>query len=180
MLAPVRVFECISRYVNKVSIWVTGILALGLVLIAFFGVITREFGHSLSWNEELESYIFIWITCIGAAITYRGMGHPAVTTLVDRLPVRGRAMVRLLADLGVAAFALGFAWFGFQMSVLEVNETASSLNMPMVYPYLGLPIGGVCIFIHALHFAVEDVTAILDTGRAHVIEAERVKFAGGE
>lgn len=175
-----RVLEKVSFYINKLSIWITGILVVVMVLIGFAGVIARGSGHSLSWNEELESYIFIWITCIGAAITYRAMGHPAVTTVVDKLPIRVRTIVRILSDLGVALFALVFAWYGIQMSGLELNETASSFNMPMVYAYLCLPIGGFLIFIHALRFTLEDITASFNSNKALAIEEERFKFIGGE
>lgn len=156
MATIAKVSNNITSFIDRVSGFLVKLLFVVMVALAFTGVVARGIHHSLSWNEELETYLFIWILCIGAALTYRVKGHPAVMFLVERFPKNLSLLATLVSHIAVTVFACIFTWYTLRMSFLEVGETASSMNMPMVYPYMGLPIGGFLFMVYSINFIIQD------------------------
>jgi TRAP-type C4-dicarboxylate transport system permease small subunit len=141
----------ISDWVQRISLILCGIVLIAMVVIAGLGVFYRFILHnSLSWNEELDAYLFVWLTCLGGAIGFKFGAHPAVTFLVDRIPNNVRKLVIALSDAIVAVLGVVMLIYGGEMVTLIGTETASSINMSMTYPYLAIPVGGVALIVHAI------------------------------
>lgn len=141
----------IDGIVLKVTLFLCCCLLLAAVGIAGLGVIFRFVLHdSLSWSDEVASYLFVWLTCLGAAAGIKLRAHPQVRVLADRVP---GALVPLLNDLtDCAIFALGavFIVYGSDMLELMGTETAASIPLSMVYPYLSIPVCGALIAFHSV------------------------------
>ena len=57
-----------------------------LTLLAVWQVITRYvFNDPSTWSEELSSYMFAWVTLLGAAYVFGQMGHMNIPILIERL-----------------------------------------------------------------------------------------------
>jgi TRAP-type C4-dicarboxylate transport system permease small subunit len=136
--------------VLKATLVVCGSLLLAMVVIQALGVIFRFILHdSLSWSDEVSSYLFVWLTCLGAAAGVKLRVHPEVKALADRMPAFTQTALRDLTDLAIAGLGLIFVVYGGSMLSLMGDETASSLPISMVYPYLSIPVGGVLLILHA-------------------------------
>ena len=59
------------------------------------------------WTEELSRFLFIWMIMLGAMIAVREETHFVVDVL-PRLPARADAMLTVISNLFVLAFALVF------------------------------------------------------------------------
>jgi TRAP-type C4-dicarboxylate transport system permease small subunit len=144
-------FDYLSDSAQKLSIVLGGICLICMLCVAGLGVVFRFLLHnSLSWNEELDGYLFVWLTSFGAAIGYKLRAHPSVEVLVDRFPKILKKISLTLSDLIVLSLGLVFTIYGGQMVQLVMSETASSMDIPMGYPYAALPIGGILLIIHAM------------------------------
>lgn len=160
-----RIADAIVRFddlVLKLTLVICGLLLLAMVVIEALGVIFRFVLHdSLSWSDELASYLFVWLTCLGAAAGIKLRVHPEVKALADRLPVAMQQGLEDLADIAIAALGAVFVIYGGDMLALIGSETASSLPISMVYPYLAIPVGGALLILHA---ATRVVTSHLSPG----------------
>jgi TRAP-type C4-dicarboxylate transport system permease small subunit len=156
----VRGIVWVDNAVLKLTLFVCGATLLTMVALAGAGVFFRFVLHSsLSWSEELESYLFVWLTCLGAAAGVKMKAHPEVRALVDRLPAWTHKVLADLVDVVVIALGAVFVLYGGDMIQLMGSETASSLPISMTYPYLAIPVGGALLILHSVvrifvaHFA---------------------------
>jgi TRAP-type C4-dicarboxylate transport system permease small subunit len=146
-----RALVFVDDLVLKITLFLCACLLLTMVGIAGLGVIFRFVLHdSLSWSDELGAYLFVWLTCLGAAAGSKLRVHPTVTLLAMHVP---RPFAQLLADFAdCAIIALGavFVAYGGDMISLMGTETASSMPISMVYPYLSIPVCGALLVFHSV------------------------------
>lgn len=154
----------------KVTLFVCGGLLLAMVVIEALGVIFRFILHdSLSWSDELAAYLFVWLTCLGATAGIKLRVHPEVKALADRLPGVPQQALQDLADVAIAALGVVFVVYGGDMLTLIGSETASSLPISMVYPYLAIPVGGALLVVHtAVRIVVSHLSPGITQGPAAV------------
>lgn len=137
--------------VLKINFALCGSLLGVMVVVAALGVFFRFVLHaSLSWSEELDSYLFVWLTCLGAAAGVKMRAHPEVRAIPDRLPKLAQSIVADLADAAVIALGIVFVLSGSEMVSMMGTETAASLPVSMVYPYLSIPVGGALLIWHSV------------------------------
>jgi TRAP-type C4-dicarboxylate transport system permease small subunit len=149
----------VDELAAAVGLFVCEALLLAMAAIAGLGVIFRFGLHaSLSWSEELVTYLFIWLTCLGAAAGIKLQVHPQVLAFAKRFSPQRQKTLAIASDGSI--FALGFvlAWQGGQMIALMGTETASSIPISMSYPYLSIPVAGVLFMLHALAHVAQIVT----------------------
>jgi TRAP-type C4-dicarboxylate transport system permease small subunit len=146
-----RCVHWLDDAVLKFTLAVSGTILVLMVAVAGLGVLTRFVFHaSLSWSEELDAYLFVWLTCLGAAAGVKLHAHPCVQALADRLPVQAQGLTKDVTDFVVVALGLILAIYGGAMISLMGTETASSLPISMIYPYLAIPVGGALLIVHSL------------------------------
>jgi TRAP-type C4-dicarboxylate transport system permease small subunit len=145
-----RVIFLIDDAILNVSLVLCGIILIAMVLIAALGIVFRfVLNSSLAWSEELDAYLFIWLTCLGAGAGIRLRAHPEVRIVVDRLPQHLQKYLSLMAYAIVLTLGVVILVNGGSMIGLMGAETATSLPVSMVYPYLAVPVGGVVLIIHS-------------------------------
>jgi len=129
--------------------WLLNLLAgasfLVMVILTCWQVFTRYIlGNPSSWSEELVSYMFAWMSLLGASIVTSERGHMNIPILVD---MTNPAMQKLLHCLGeVIAFlfsAIILVFGGVQIANLAMGQMASSLGVPVGIFYIVLPLCGV-------------------------------------
>jgi TRAP-type C4-dicarboxylate transport system permease small subunit len=141
----------LDDWVLKITLAVCGALLTTMVVVAALGVFFRFVLHaSLSWSEEFDSYVFVWLTCLGAAAGVKMRAHPEVRAIPDRLPKPAQAVLADLGDGVILALGLIFVRYGSEMVTTMGTETAASLPVSMVYPYLSIPVGGALLIWHSV------------------------------
>ncbi len=141
------------------SLLLCGTLLLAMAAIAGLGVIFRFGLHaSLSWSEELVTYLFIWLTCLGAAAGIKMQVHPQVMAFASRLSVQRQKLLAIASDASIFALGVVLAWQGGRMITLMGTETASSIPISMSYPYLSIPVAGALFMLHAMAHVAQIVT----------------------
>ena len=116
-----------------------------MVLLTCWQVFTRYIlGNPSSWSEELVSYMFAWMSLLGASIVTSERGHMNIPILVD---MAGSSVQKLLHCLGeIIAFlfsAVILVFGGVQIANLAMGQMTSSLGVPIGIFYIVLPLCGV-------------------------------------
>ncbi len=148
------------------------LLMAGMALMVFLNVVLRYgFNSGITWSEEMSRYFFVWLTFIGAVITFYENSHVGVETLVRLFGRRGRVICMLIANIIILVCALVFVHGTWVQHPINASMKAAVINMSMIWVYgIGYVSGGGIAIIAAIR-----IVRIL-TGR--VTEEEIARFAG--
>lgn len=147
-------------------------LLAGMVVMVFGNVVLRYgFNSGLNFSEEMSRYFFVWLTFIGAVLTFAENGHIGVETVVRLLGRRGRVVCMAVANAIILLCALVFVHGTWAQHAINASMTAPVVGISMIWVFgIGYLSGGGIALIAALRLG-----RIL-TGR--VTEAEIAHFAG--
>jgi TRAP-type C4-dicarboxylate transport system permease small subunit len=97
-------------------------LLAGMVVMVFGNVVLRyAFNSGIGVSEELSRYFFVWLTFIGAVVTFRDGAHLGVETLVQRFGRSGRVAFLALSNAIMLLCCAVFFWGTWKQQ--EINAT---------------------------------------------------------
>jgi TRAP-type C4-dicarboxylate transport system permease small subunit len=132
-----------------------------MVVAGVLQIVNRfVFNISLSWSEELQRYLHIWIVFLAVPIGYRRGAHIGMNMLFDHLPRPARHALVLLQELLWLLLALSIAWFATRIMVVAQSQTSSSLGVTMDKVYLAQVIGGSYLALIAVRRLVTRLTPL--------------------
>lgn len=147
-------------------------LLAGMVAMVFTNVVLRYgFNSGINFSEEMSRYFFVWLTFIGAVLTFREHGHIGVETFVRLLGPRGRIVCIALTNLIILLCAVVLFWGTWMQHAINASMSAAVVGISMVWVYGVTYFTGAAI---ALIAAIRLARAL--TGR--VSEAEMARFTG--
>ena len=127
---------------------------VAMTLDVLWGVFSRYvLGGQTRWTEEVASYLLIWISLLGASLTYGEHGHLGVDYFVGKLDIKARLLANFLVELFVLLFAgFGLVYGGWALvsKTLAAGQVAPTLGWQMGYVYLAAPISGVFFTLFAI------------------------------
>jgi TRAP-type transport system small permease protein len=145
----------IDRAFDRVARIIEVVLALAFilaVLLNFGNVVGRYlFGVSLLGADEVQIFIMVAMTFLGAAVVSRRNLHLRMDVLVRFLPARARVALRVveLALLAtVAGFVLSQSYF-YARQMLRIGRTSDMAGVPMWIPHATVALGFAMIFLVA-------------------------------
>ncbi len=132
-----------------------GVACLGMLLaLMVVQVILRYgFGYSHFFTEEIGRYLLVWASLAGTALAVRQRAHNRIEFLVDRLAEKQRRWWYGLLDLWCLGLFLVIAAGGIEMAYFARNQTSQGMQIPLVWPYAGLPM----FFLLAAVFALANL-----------------------
>ncbi len=138
---------------------VLAVLFCSILLVTLSaGVAFRYFLNSpLSWSDEIAIFSLVWLTFIGGSMGIKLQRSASVTILMDKLQGPVRKVLMVVSTLavflfGCYIFALSVQWI---MSPTILLQKSNSLQLPMIIPYLSVPVGFFFILIHALDIVLK-------------------------
>jgi len=101
---------------------------------------------SLSWSEEVSTFLMIWAGLLGACTLAREDRYICFS-LFKESRLRGlRLAARLLAALATLAFAGLLAYYGLQVSLFSAYSARSSAaEIPLAWVYAVFPLAGLAV-----------------------------------
>ncbi|MGL4093266.1 TRAP transporter small permease [Agrobacterium cavarae] len=147
-------------------------LLAGMAIMVFINVVMRYTMNSgINVSEELARYFFVWITFIGAVVTFRENSHMGIETLVMFLSRRWRIFCMILSNIIILLCSAIFFWGTWKQSAINASMHAPVTGLSMIWVYgVGMFTGGIMFII-----ALERLYRFL-TGK--VREDEIAAFAG--
>jgi TRAP-type C4-dicarboxylate transport system permease small subunit len=114
------------------------------VLLNFVTAIDRYlFGYSIIGSDEVQTYIMVWMTFVGAAAVSWRHQHLRMDVLVSRFPHRARVAlfgVELILILGLMIM-LAEQSFHYAEQMKLIDRRSDLAGLPMWIPHGGLFIG---------------------------------------
>jgi C4-dicarboxylate transporter DctQ subunit len=159
--------EALSRELNRWAEWLMAALLAALAVLVGVQIAGRFlFGYSIFWSDELARFLLVWSAFLGMSVGVRRGAHPAVDSLVRRLPSR---WARIVFAVGLAC-ALAFFLIMVGHGTLLVQRTwlqrSPSLGLRMGVPYLSAPVTGLLMCLHTMALALRRGTARARVGDA--------------
>ena len=142
--------ETLRNGLNKVLEFICCVLLALMTIFATWQVASRYvFSNPSTVTEELVLICFVWMGLLGAAYLFGKQEHMAMTFLFDKLSEKNQTKVKLFYEVIIMAFAvLVLVFGGWNMSQLSMGQLSSSLQIPMGYIYLALPLSGTITAIY--------------------------------
>ncbi len=141
------------------------ILIAGMAVMTIdvlWGVFSRYvMGAQTRWTEELAIYLLIWISLLGASLTYGERGHLGVDYFVGKLDLKAQMLAAVLVELCVllfAVFALVFGGWVLVSKTLAAGQVAPTLGWQMGYVYLAAPVSGVFFTLFSIEHLIRLAT----------------------
>ena len=150
-----KIYNRLCDGICRVLIAVCSVLMVILLSCSALQVVSRYvFGSSFTWTEEAARYCFIWIDMMGAAaLVYKG-GHAVVDVFVQKLAGTARKIYETIVHLLVLYVGLVLARFGYELSMITINQTSPSLKLPMGVVYGIVPFCGLLIFVFSANLMI--------------------------
>ncbi len=112
------------------------ILLAGMVVMVFGNVVLRYgFNSGILVSEEMARYFFVWLTFIGAVVTFRENAHLGVETLVQQFGPTGRLVCMVLSDVIILACMAAFFWGTWKQFPINASMTAPVIGIRMSWIY---------------------------------------------
>ncbi|MCB5202386.1 TRAP transporter small permease [Neorhizobium sp. T786] len=148
------------------------LLLAGMAIMVFLNVVLRYgFNSGLNVSDEMSRYFFVWVTFIGAVVTFREHAHLGVETLVMLFGRKGRIVCMVMSNLVIILCSAIFFWGTWVQLPINASMTAPVTEISMAWVYgVGFFTGGGCVII-----ALERLIRLV-TGR--VTDDEIAAFAG--
>ena len=138
----------LSRSLARICELAAAAILLVVCLINFTQVGGRYLmGTSLSWGEETMRYIMMWLMMLGSVTAVYRAEHMAVEGFQDLVAPKHRHIARS-ALYGVGGiFCVLQAYYGWEAAVRNMSQHAAASGMPMVIPYMSIPVGSLLILV---------------------------------
>lgn len=112
-----------------------------MVFSFFLQVINRNIIKlSVSWFEELSRYCMMYMAFLAAEAGLRDGSQISVTTVTDKLPLKARQFVLLIAKTLVVGFSLIIFITSFSLLKIQIRsgQVSPALKISMFVPYFAL------------------------------------------
>lgn len=157
-----RVSALLTRMVQATealsAVLIIVILVCNAAQIFFRYVLVRPLG----FTEETMRYSMVWVAFLaGSALVFR-REHMAVSPFEHRRLARLRPVANAINMISTAVFAGLLIRYGFPLALRNGTELSPSAQIPMIYPYIAVPIGGVLILFYAVFLLFVPSTPRLD------------------
>ncbi|OMP67236.1 TRAP transporter small permease [Domibacillus epiphyticus] len=140
------------------------IVLVGVMFISLtIGVVFRYFlKMPLHWADETAIFSLVWLTFVGGSMSLKQGQIAAVTMFIDLLKGRLRHILLCFSTILVFGFGLLllFASIHWITQPTIVFQRSSIMQIPMLYPYLSVPVGLFFFCIHSLNLCVQTIRGV--------------------
>ncbi|AOY74525.1 TRAP transporter small permease [Clostridium formicaceticum] len=140
----------LNHVLNHIEEYIASSLLIFTSFLVFAQVLFRyQFNYSIYWSEEVARYLIVWFIFIGSSIAVREKAHVSVDAVVTYLPERLKKVFAVLSSVISIVFSIMIiiAGWGMILNALKFDAVSASLRMPLLYPYLAIPVGSFLMMI---------------------------------
>jgi TRAP-type C4-dicarboxylate transport system permease small subunit len=153
-----RLEQLLDR-LDRVVEWLIAALVAVMVVVGFLQIANRfVLNISLSWSEELQRYMHIWIVFLAIPVGYRRGAHLGMNMLLERMTRRLHDALVTLQEILWLVLAVAIAWFATRIMEVAQNQSSSTLGITMDWIYLAQVVGGIYLALVATRRLVTRLT----------------------
>ncbi len=153
--------KAIKKAIQKTTYYFCAVSMFALIPMMFLttiDVIGRSvFSWPISGAVELSRYMLVIVILLGLAYTQQTKGHPRVTLLVSRFPLKIQLVIEMLINLLNMFIVVILIWQGWVVAHGGAAAIVSDVLRISQYPFrLLVSLGGTLLFLELL---VDFITA---------------------
>ena len=137
------------------------ILMFFFFIIIFFTILLvilrYVFNTGISSGYELISYLFIYTTALGAAVSIVKREHIKITYFIDKLPSFLRIIVDILGHLLIIFINLVMIYYSINWIKIAGVSLSPTLRAPLWTVFICVPIGCSLVVIYCLYLIIIDI-----------------------
>jgi TRAP-type C4-dicarboxylate transport system permease small subunit len=163
-----RLIELFYKFLGLVMV----LLLAAMVAMVFGNVLLRYgFNSGILVSEELARYCFVWLTFVGAVLTFREHSHMGIESLVQRFGRRGRMICMAVSNLIIMGCSAVFFWGAVMQFDINATMFAPVTGLSLAWVYgIGLFTGAACFLIAAIR--------LIQVLSGSISDEEIARFAG--
>lgn len=149
-----------NKFWHKFDLWLASIVLSFMVIVVMVQVVSRMFGHPLSWSEEIAKWTMIWITFIGASYSFRNGGLIRVDYFIRKHFSESTQRIINIIDmslLGIFFVYLGYSAILYMQLMIKKNQVYQITGVPKAIIVSSLVIGSILCVI----FSISQIIQIL-------------------
>ncbi len=148
-----KVFKIIDEFIKYLLVLLVAVLSV----LGIYQVIGRSLGHAPAWTEESIRFLFVWATCVGAAVGVKEHIHIGIDVLVKLLPRVGQKVMAVIVQLILCVFDVFLLRAGSMLVQKTMTQPSPAMRLPMGYVYLAVPVlGGLGLF-----YSIREIVRII-------------------
>ena len=148
-----KILKVIDGFVKYVLVLLVAVLSV----LGIYQVIGRALGRAPAWTEETIRFLFVWATCVGAAVGIKEHIHIGIDVLVNLLPKLGRKIAAVVVQAVLCCFDVFLLRAGILIMQKTANQPSPALRLPMSYVYMAVPVlGGLGLF-----YSIREIVKII-------------------
>ena len=147
----------IRAAIMKILGVVITLLFILMTLVGTYQIVTRYFFNRPSTiSEELLTYSFTWMSLLASAYVFGKRDHMRMGFMADKLTGPARRYLEIFIDtLSFFFAAVVMVYGGIAITKLTMIQKTASLQVPMAYIYVIVPVTGALIMIFSLMNAID-------------------------
>ncbi len=135
------------------------IILLGAMVVLIFTQVGARFifNKPLSWTEELSRHLMLWMAFMATSIAYRHGAHLSIDLIIPRLSPKRQKLLRVFFLLIILSFLIYMVIYGVELTQKTYRQTSSSLQYPMSFIYLSIPVSAVLMMIFSIEKFIDTI-----------------------
>lgn len=142
----------VKRFIGLVIDYLGATLMLVIIILVFLQVTTRYiFKNPTPWSEELSSYLLIWLTMVGAIMSFKEKESLKIEAFVQLLSSKYQRLPHLFSDLVIIFVSSVILINGYSFAMLNITQYSHSIRwLSKFWVYLAIPIHSGAILIYTI------------------------------
>lgn len=158
-----KVTNTISRLLQRAELLIGSVMIVCLLVLMLTNAVARYiFDFPIIWSDEVNNFLFIWIGFLSCAYIMGEDKHMRVTAIVERLPQRVQAVIRIIMDVIMIVVFLYYLPPFFKL--MGKVTYSGLLRLPLKYIYAILPLSFSLMAIHIVNNIVNELCALMQAG----------------
>lgn len=142
-------FKKFSDSIDKICTIIVVIMLAAMVVVTMAQIICRTWFTALQWSEEVNRYLLVWSTFLGASCVYKAGTHISITFVQGFFSPKVQRAIRIFVHVLCLLSFCAVVYFGL-LYTLKQAQLAPALRIPLKYMYMSIPIGFSLMSVHAI------------------------------
>jgi TRAP-type C4-dicarboxylate transport system permease small subunit len=130
-----------------IACFLSGIFVITVTLV----ILRYAFNSSIIGANELITYLFIYTTAIGAAVSIGKRGHINISYFLDKLPFRVRKMIDIIGLLLVAFINVIMVVYSLPWIARVGSDESPVMRLPLWTVKISVPFGCTLAVLYSLY-----------------------------
>lgn len=93
------------EFINRFELYIGCVLFLAMMVLLTIQVVTRYFGHAITWTEELSCIMLVWMSYLGFAGAITSRKHLRIDAFINSRPFKVKKVMLIISNIINGIFA---------------------------------------------------------------------------